>query len=95
MADVFHYPPEVFNLLVDTIPLLCKSKQNVVLFLRGAGVAQEDLTEVEHTVRTNRAAINKFDIVRNVLAKLNARGSTVPRPPQSRPAHSPAIGLTP
>lgn len=66
MVDVFHYPPEVFNLLVDSIPLLCKSKQNVILFLRGAGVAQEDLAEVEHIVRTNRKAINKFDIVRNV-----------------------------
>ena len=80
MADVFHYPPEVFNLLVDTIPLLCKSKQNVVLFLRGAGVAQEDLAEVEHIVCTNRDAINKFDIVRNVLAKLNARGDSGLRP---------------
>lgn len=74
MAEAFHYPPELFNLLVNTIPLLCRSKQDVVLFLRGAGVAQEDLAEVETTVRTDRNSINKFDIVRNVLAKVNARG---------------------
>ena len=79
MADVFHYPPEVFNLLVDTIPFLCKSKQNVVLFLCGVGVAQEDLAEMGHIVRTNREAINKFDIVRNVLAKLNACGDILAR----------------
>jgi hypothetical protein len=76
MADVFHYPPELFNLLVDTIPLLCRSKQNVLLFLRGAGVAQEDLDEVENVVRTDRNSINKFDIVRIVLAKVNARGDS-------------------
>lgn len=74
MADHFHYPPEVFNLLVDTIPLLCRSKKDVVLFFQGAGVAQEDLAEVAHIVRTNREAINKYDIVRNVLTKVNARG---------------------
>lgn len=76
MASEFHYPPEVFNLLVDTIPLLCRSKQAVVLFLQGAGVSQEDLAEVSGIVRTNRSTINKFEIVRNVLTKLNARGDS-------------------
>ncbi|MDH4555716.1 restriction endonuclease [Pseudomonas sp. BN417] len=76
MASEFHYPPEVFNLLVDTIPLLCRSKQDVVLFLQGAGISQEDLAEVAHIVRANRGAINKFEIVRNVLTKLNARGDS-------------------
>lgn len=35
---------------------------------------------MEHIVRTNRNAINKYDIVRNVLAKLNARGDGGLRP---------------
>lgn len=74
MADEFHYPPHVFELLVDTIPRLSRGKSGVVLFLQGAGVAEEDLAEVAHTVRTDPAAINKFEIVRNVLAKVNARG---------------------
>jgi hypothetical protein len=34
----FHYPPELFNLLVDTIPRLNRSKNDVLLFFRGAGV---------------------------------------------------------
>jgi len=80
MAEQFHYPPEVFNLLVDTIPLLCRSKQDVVLFLQGAGVAQEDLAEVSRIVRTDRGAINKYEIVRNVLTKVNARGDSGLRP---------------
>jgi restriction endonuclease Mrr len=70
----------VLNLLVDTIPLLCRSKKDVVLFLQGAGVAQEDLAEVSHTVRTNTASINKYEIARTVLAKVNARGDSGLRP---------------
>lgn len=80
MAEEFHYPPEVFNLLVDTIPLLCRSKQDVVLFLQGAGVAPEDLTEVSRIVRTNRSTISKYEIVRDVLTKVNARGDIGLRP---------------
>jgi hypothetical protein len=34
----FHYPPELFNLLVDVVPLLSRSKRDVLLFFRGAGV---------------------------------------------------------
>lgn len=76
MAEQFHYPPEVFNLLVDTIPLLCRSKKDVVLFFQGAGVAQDDLAEVARIVRSNPDSINKYDIARNVLTKVNARGDS-------------------
>lgn len=74
MAEAFHYPPEVFSLLVDTIPLLCRSKQNVLLFLQGAGVEAADLAEVTATLRTDSKSINKFEMVRSVLTKVNARG---------------------
>lgn len=76
MPDAFHYPPHVFDLLVETIARLNRGKKGVVLFLRGAGVAEEDLAEVDHAVRLNPASINKFEIVRNVLTKVNARGDT-------------------
>jgi hypothetical protein len=80
MSDAFHYPPHVFDLLVETIARLNRSKKGVVLFLRGAGVAEEDIAEVDHTVRVNATSINKFEIVRNVLTKVNARGDTGLRP---------------
>jgi hypothetical protein len=76
MADQFHYPPEVFNLLVDTIPLLCRTKSDVVIFFQGAGVAHDDLNEVARVVRINRNSISKYDIVRDVLTKVNARGDS-------------------
>lgn len=80
MADAFHYPPDLFELLVNTIPLLSKGKKGVVLFLRGAGIAGEDLAEVSRIVNTTPAEINKFEIVRRVLAKVNERGDSGLRP---------------
>lgn len=74
MDDRFHYPPDVFSLLVDTIPLLCKGKDDVLLFLRGAGVPSDDLAEMTAKVRADRNSVSKFAIVRDVLEKLNKRG---------------------
>lgn len=80
MADAFHYPPELFELLVETVPRLSRAKKGVVLFLRGAGVADEDLSEVERTLARNHDTINKFEIVRNVLTKVNVLGDSGLRP---------------
>lgn len=80
MTEQFHYPPEVFNLLVDTIPLLCRSKKDVVVFFQGAGVALDDLSQVSHTVRTTPESIKKYDIARNVLTRVNTRGDSGLRP---------------
>lgn len=76
MAEQFHYPPEVFSLLVDAIPLLCRSKKDVVLFFQGAGVAQDDLVEVARAVRIDPGSINKYEIARDVLTRVNARGDS-------------------
>lgn len=42
----FHYPPDLFNLLVQTIPLLCRSKKDVLTFFIGAGVKYELLKDL-------------------------------------------------
>lgn len=73
MDERYHYPPDIFNLLVDTIPVLCKSKKDVLAFLRGAGANQEDLAAMDALVKSNREAVSKNDIVRDVLEKLNRR----------------------
>lgn len=70
----FHYPAELMNLLVDTIPLLNRGKKDVFLFFRGAGVANS-LMQAPHTQwRSNKDSIGKHEIVRQVLTKLNERG---------------------
>ena len=74
MDIIFHYPPELLNLLVDTIPLLCRSKQDVLLFVRGAGVEASMYLDLEEALRRDRSSLNKFEIVRTVLTRLNERG---------------------
>lgn len=76
MTEAFHYPHDLLTLLVDTIPLLCKSKKQVVLFLRSAGVDEADLREIDEIVQTSPDTVNKYEIVRNVLTKVNARGDS-------------------
>lgn len=76
MAEAFHYPPDLLTLLVDAIPLLCRGKRQVVLFLRGAGVEEADLQEMDGIVRNTPNSVNKYEIVRNILTKVNARGDS-------------------
>lgn len=70
----FHYPPDLLGLLVDTIPRLLRSKQDVLVFFRGAGVPASVTGDLATKVLQDRNSINKFEITRTVLTRLNARG---------------------
>ncbi len=79
MDITYHYPPELFNMLVDTIPLLNKGKGDVIDFLRGAGISGGALSEMASAVARDRDAVNKYKIVRQVLQDLNQRGEVALR----------------
>ncbi|MCP9447051.1 MAG: restriction endonuclease [Nitrospira sp.] len=66
-----HYPPELLNLLIKTIPLLFRSKKDVVTFFHGAGVSASHLADVREKVETAPATINKYEIVRQILVRMN------------------------
>ena len=70
----FQYPPELMSLLIDTIPRLCRSKMDTLLFLKGAGVPDSLTSDVLQTVQNDRQRINKFQIVRTILTRLNEQG---------------------
>ena len=70
----FHYPPELFSLLVDTIPRLNRGKKDLFLFFQGAGVGRSYTGDARARWQRDAKSINKFDIVRSVLEKLNAAG---------------------
>ena len=74
MDKTYHYPPELLQLLVDTIPRLCKSKRDVFLFFRGAGVKRSTTADLEARLTEDRDSINKFDISRTVLSRINEAG---------------------
>jgi len=71
LNDVFHYPPDLFELVVQTIPLLNKSKDSVLLFFKGAGVNEALFSDITQKVRTDRNSITKFEICRRVLERIN------------------------
>ena len=71
---VFHYPPELFDLLVDAIPRLNRTKQGVLLFFQGAGVPEKVLTDLRVALARDPGSVNKFAITRTVLERLNAKG---------------------
>lgn len=76
MSDSYHYPPDILNLLVDTIPLLCRSKNDVLLFLRGAGIPDSNFADLQRRVDMDRENISKYEIVRTVLQRINERGDS-------------------
>ncbi len=72
----YHFPPELMSLLTDAIPLLNRSKKDVLLFFRGAGVPRSVLEPARAQLRQSSDAIRKRDIARSVLQELNERGDT-------------------
>ncbi|MGW6022733.1 restriction endonuclease [Streptomyces sp. NPDC055099] len=72
--DAYHWPPELMELLVDTIPLLCRSKVAVLDFLRGAGVSEDLLCGFRRQLQQDPSTVNKYKIVRSVLPRLNEQG---------------------
>lgn len=76
---IHHYPPELLKLLVDTIPLLCPSKRDVLVFFKGAGVASTITADLAQKVATDKGSVNKYEIVREVLVRLNDKGEATLR----------------
>jgi restriction system protein len=79
MDIVFHYPPELFSLLVDAIPLLFRSKKDVILFFVGSGLDSSFTEDLANQVASEPNSINKYEIVRTILLRLNKRGESALR----------------
>jgi len=69
----FHFTPDVFNLLVDTIQVLNRSKDATVLFFQGAGVTDDILLSHRQALLRDRESVRKRHIVVDVLTKVNER----------------------
>jgi len=67
------------SLLIDTIPLLCRSKRDVLLFFKGAGVDVTLTDDLAIRVNQDPDNINKYEIVRTVLTRLNEKGEATLR----------------
>ena len=67
----FHYPPDIMFLLIETIPRLSKSKKDVLLFFKGAGVPDSIIQPFEIIIDHNKESINKYQMVREILEKIS------------------------
>ena len=74
MSVKHFYPPELFELMVEAIACLFKSKRGVLTFFRGAGVQSEITQDLETNLRNDRNSIYKSEIARAVLLRLNNAG---------------------
>ncbi len=72
----FHYPPELLNLLIDCVPLLCRSKRDVILFFQGAGVSQTMTSDLVGRLNQDKDSIGKYEIARTILTRLNEKGES-------------------
>lgn len=73
----FQYPPELFALLVDAIPALCKSKIDLILFFRGAGVPPAFTSDIEKQLKTDRQSVRKHESARTILTRMNEGGDAL------------------
>lgn len=74
MDITFHYPPELFDLLVEAIPALNRAKNGVLLFFQGAGVPRSMFADISEKLKASPEDLNKFEIARTVLTRLNEKG---------------------
>lgn len=79
MDETYQYPPQLMALLKDTIPLLCRSKSDLLGFFRGAGVTGPKIEELASTLSKDRHSINKFQIASQLLIYLNEGGDRLLR----------------
>lgn len=70
-TDIFHYPPELFELLVETIPLLNRSKKAVLLFFKGAGIQEQLYKDLSDKLDADKDSLHKYEICRIILTRIN------------------------
>lgn len=73
---IHHYPAELMALLINCIPRLIRGKRDVLAFFKGCGVTPALYADIQAIVLQDRQSINKFDIVRRVLDRINDKGDT-------------------
>ena len=68
------FPPDVLENLVEAIPRLVRSKQQVLNFFTNAGVPAKLILDWQSAVDANRKSVTKFEMVRDILERLCRHG---------------------
>jgi len=70
-SAVWHYPPDFMAMMVDAIPLLVRSKSELLAFFKGAGVPETILAPMRDRVAKDRENVKMYEIARHVLYGVN------------------------
>jgi restriction system protein len=76
-TEIWHYPPDLLELVVDAVARLNRGKEQEIDFFRGAGVPDQYLNDVARRVAIDKKGISKFEIARTVLVGLNEAGESM------------------
>lgn len=77
MEKYFHFPPDILALLIDTIPRICKTKRDVIIFFEGAGVPAKELVRYKSLLTSNKDLFKKYNVTRELLEMLNLAGDNM------------------
>jgi restriction system protein len=70
-VEAYHFRPDVFGALREAIPLICKSKRDVLTFFRGAGLRNSGLTYWEAALSRDPETVGKYPVTENLLKAAN------------------------
>lgn len=73
MALSYHFPPDLFNLLVDAIPRINRTKKDLLAFFKNVGTPISLLNKYYSLINYDPKQISKKDITREVLEYLNSK----------------------
>jgi restriction endonuclease Mrr len=69
----FHFPPDLFAAVKDAVPLLTRSKRDVLVFFEGCGVDRAILRPVRERLARD-STISKYVIADDIIVELNRQG---------------------
>lgn len=76
MEIIYHYPPELNTLIIEVIPKLCRSKEDLLSFFRGSGVPSNFLVTYQNQLYLDRKGFNKYHVTRHIIEMLNKAGES-------------------
>ncbi len=71
LNNAYHYQPDVFAALAESIPLICRSKKDVLTFFRGTGLNHARIEELERVLLEDRDQIKKHLVTKELLELSN------------------------
>ncbi len=75
MAEAYPFRPDVYTAVVQAVPLLCKSKRDVVTFFRGTGMSHARLDALAKQVASDPDRLKKHQMTGELLEIANQDAS--------------------